>query len=237
MEKLVKQLGTKVKGILKGFDRIVFKGFIRPLMYAGGAMRFCHANNILNKEYKAWMRGQTKRVIEDAESYVLQNCGQKLMPLSTYKIRKEELAHEQQKKRHITCGLIGGWSSLESCFSYRSCYDASAGYPQLRTYPTRCKHLYLYFDHEDYGFMSLRLQTWFPYQIQIAMNGREWLRRSLEKAGVDAVISGNKIYEVSDMKRAQQLLDAQLDTRWVELLDSFVPLVFPSMNQILGDYS
>lgn len=237
MKAFVERLGAKVKGILRGFDRIVFKGFVRPLMYAEGAMRFCQSQGILNKDYKAWMMHQTARVIGDAEAYVQQECGQKLAPLATYKIRKEELAHEQQRRLQISSGLIGGWSSVESCRSYRACYDAAAGYPQLRSYATRCKHIYLYFDHIDYGFMSLRLQTWFPYQIQVALNGREWLRRSLGKEGIDALICGNKIYEVGNLERAQYLLTAQLNTRWVELLDGFVPLIFPSMQQILGPVS
>ena len=49
---------------------------------------------------------------------------------------------------------------------------------------TKCKHLYFYFDHHAYGFMNIRLQTWFPYHIQVAMNGREWLRRDLEKKDI-----------------------------------------------------
>ncbi len=49
----------------------------------------------------------------------------------------------------------------------------------------KCKHLSFYLDHAQYGFMNIRLQTWFPYHIQICMNGREWLRRSLEQADMD----------------------------------------------------
>ena len=40
--------------------------------------------------------------------------------------------------------------------------------------------------------MSVRLQTRFPYGIQIAPNGREWLRRSLEKLKIDFIIHGIK---------------------------------------------
>ncbi len=29
--------------------------------------------------------------------------------------------------------------------------------------------------------MNIRLQTWFPYHIQVCLNGRKWLRRSLEQ--------------------------------------------------------
>jgi hypothetical protein len=72
------------------------------------------------------------------------------------------------------------------------------GFPQLRWEEVRCKHLYLYLDHQDYGFCNLRIQTWFPYQIQIALNGREWLRRQLDKAGIAYQRSGNKFLELAN---------------------------------------
>jgi hypothetical protein len=69
------------------------------------------------------------------------------------------LAKERQKAKGIDTGLIGVWSCLESGRSYRAYYCAQAGYPPRlqRGYATQCKHLYLYFDHEEYGFMNVRL--------------------------------------------------------------------------------
>ena len=49
MKKLIERFSDLVKGTITGFDRIVFKGFILPLMSAEGAMKFCGYNNILNK--------------------------------------------------------------------------------------------------------------------------------------------------------------------------------------------
>jgi hypothetical protein len=41
----------------------------------------------------------------------------------------------------------------------------------LRPERTRCNHLYFYYDHALYGLMSVRLQTWFPYSLQVALRG------------------------------------------------------------------
>jgi hypothetical protein len=83
--------------------------------------------------------------------------------------------------------------------------------------------------------MSVRLQTWAPYEVQIALNGREWLKRLLDKSGVKYVLDGNKFLDVEDYELAQRLLDSQLDTRWVGMLSGFLPEVFPSMKAALGD--
>ena len=59
--------------------------------------------------------------------------------------------------------------------------------------------------------MTVRLQTWFPYHIQIALNGREWLRRRLEARGVDFLRQGNKFLHIEDYALAQRCLRQQLD--------------------------
>jgi len=68
------------------------------------------------------------------------------------------------------------------------------------------------------------------------MNGREWLRRSLEHSGIGFHAIGNKFLHLDDYQQAQCLLDSQQDTRWACMLTDFLPIVFPAMQQILGPY-
>lgn len=234
MEKLIKKFSGLVNSCITGFDRIVFKGFILPLMVAEGAMNFCRINGILNKNYKKWMMDQTACLVKTIDEYAKDQCGEGVIPIPTWRIRKEDLAHKRQQDEQIENGLIGVWSCQESASSFRAHYCRDAGYPQLRKYQTRCKHLYFYFDHDEYGFMNIRLQTWFPYHIQICLNGRQWLRRSLEKKGIDFLAHGNKFLHISDYQEAQHLLNGQLDSCFVDLLSGFVPVVFPMIQDVLG---
>ncbi len=41
MKKLLQRFASVIKGTLSGFDRIVFKGYILPLMSAAEVMKFC----------------------------------------------------------------------------------------------------------------------------------------------------------------------------------------------------
>jgi len=235
MDTLLHMFGTKIKGYIKGFDRIVFKGSLRPIAYAIGMQAFLRSQGVLNKNYKEWVTTQSVAIVEAANQYSRENCGFDIKYISSCNERKEELAHAQQQKLGIKNGLIGVWSCVEFCDTFRSTFDASAGYPQLRPEKSRCKHMYFYFDHTDYGFMSIRLQTWAPYNIQIALNGREWLRRSLDKENCKYIVSGNKFLHIDDYALAQQLLDDQLNTRWEKMLSGFLTDVFPSMQDILGE--
>ena len=55
---------------------------------------------------------------------------------------------------------------------------------ELRSRVRKCKFLYHYWIDRRFGFMSARLQTWFPFSLQVCMNGHEWLASRL-----DAIVS------------------------------------------------
>jgi len=236
MRELVARFGKAVKGVLTGFDRIVFKGTILPLVHEDGAMSFLGWRGVLNRDYKKWMQAQTDALVTAVGQYAREQTGKPIIPLSTWRYDKEQLARKRQEQTGVDTGLIGVWSCQESCWSYRANDCAEKGYPQLRRYTTQCKHLYLYLDHEEFGWMNVRLQTWFPYHIQIALNGREWLRRRLEARGVDFLRQGNKFLHIEDYAMAQRCLRQQLDRQWPHLLNSFLPIAFPTMGQTLGPH-
>jgi len=235
MDTLLNRFITKVKGVITGFDRIVFKGMLRPIMYAGGMEYFLQSHNVLNKDFKAYAMRQSKAIVESAEemSKRLSGRGTEYIPSSNE--RKETLAHNRQKETGIKEGLIGVWSCVESCHTFRSTFNPADKYPILRSEQSRCKHLYFYFDDPAYGFMSVRLQTWAPYEIQIALNGREWLRRSLDANHCGYELSGNKFLHIDDYNLAQELLSAQITFDFEALLNGFLPSVFPLAHEILGD--
>lgn len=234
MDTLIRRLGGKIKGVIEGFDRIVFKGGIRPLLYVGGASAFLRKRGVLNRDFKPWMIEQSRSIVQAAERLSRARCGVGVEHIGSCHTDKEALVRQRQRRSGIREGLLGVWSCLESCQSYRARFDARAGFPQLQPERTRCRHLYFYFDHALYGLMSVRLQTWFPYSLQIALNGRQWLRRSLERAGARFVVAGNKFLELDDVAQAQRHLDAQCRARWARVLDGFVPEVFPDFPRILG---
>lgn len=236
MDTLLHRFNTIIKGSIEGFDRLVFKGTLKSIAFALGMQAFLRSRGVLNKDYKDWVTKQSTAIIESAEAYSQKHCSRGIIYIPSINTRKEELAHNLQKESGVKEGLIGVWSCVESCMTYRSTFDASSGYPSLRPVDSRCKHLYFYYDHPEYGFMSVRLQTWAPYGIQIAINGREWLRRSLDKEKCGYIVDGNKFLHIDDYELAQRLLNGQLDTNWERMLSGFAEEVFPGMSEILGDH-
>ena len=82
--------------------------------------RFLGAHGVLNKEYKDWVTDQSKKIVEHADKYSRDVFGCNARYIASLNIRKETLAHEQKKKLGIETGLIGIWSCVESCDSFKS---------------------------------------------------------------------------------------------------------------------
>jgi len=234
MDTLLHRFEEKIKGVIEGFDRIVFKGMIQPIMHAAGMQSFLVARKVLNKDFKEYAMAQSKLIVESADEIAMKQCGCGISYIPSVTERKETLVQKRQEENGIKEGLIGVWSCVESCRTFRSTFDPAKTYPTLRSENSKCKHLYFYFDHLVYGLISIRLQTWAPYEIQISLNGREWLRRSLDQARCGYILSGNKFLHIDDYALAQKFLDEQIKTCFDEVFKGFLPSVFPRMPEILG---
>lgn len=87
-------------------------------------------------------------------------------------------------KEGLKEGPVVMFTSVESCYSFELEKDTKSGW--LRWVPARRKGLFLYrYDlHPHFGLMHMRLQSWFPFQWQVYLNGREGLARQMDQAGL-----------------------------------------------------
>ena len=88
MNTFIQRFTGKIKGVIKGFDRAVFKGCLRPIAYADGAMAFLRYRGVLNKNYKQWAMAQSEMLAEGADRYARKTCGQGIEPIASSRVRK-----------------------------------------------------------------------------------------------------------------------------------------------------
>jgi hypothetical protein len=66
-----------------------------------------------------------------------------------------------------------------------------------------CTHFYHYFMHADFGLMHVRVQSWFPFTVEVCLNGREWLARQMDRAGLRYQQADNCFIKLKDAAAAQ----------------------------------
>jgi len=80
--------------------------------------------------------------------------------------------------------------------------------------------------------MHVRLQSWFPFEIQIWVNGRQWLARQLDREGIGYQRYDNTFLHIDDLSRAQKLCARLERRRWPRVLDVFARSVNPMLRGI-----
>lgn len=233
MKAFLRTVAGLVFGVLHGYDRLMFRGHLRRLAYPGGMHLYCNVNGITLKQFKAHAQQQTDRLIADAQAEA-QRLGRPFDYLASAALRKEDHARRVAQRDGIRNGLIGVFRCVEPCWSFSLRGNGGTKKLEFRPELRKCLHLYHYFQHPVFGFMYARVQTWLPYTIQIGINGREWLTRQLDKAGLTYRRHDNCVTWVEDMAQAQRLLDEQLQAHWPALLDEVRRRVHPGHPELLG---
>jgi hypothetical protein len=99
---------------------------------------------------------------------------------------------------------------------------------EIRNRIRKCKFLNHYWIDQRFGFMSARLQTWFPFSLQVCMNGHEWLAVQLKKKGLAYTRYDNSFSWIEDFPKAQKLFDGMLKIDWPGVLDTVTRQVHPA---------
>jgi hypothetical protein len=232
MMRFLQRFGTLVSGVLKGFDRLVFRGKLRELYHDNGMGTLLGLNGIACKDYKIYAASIKAKLLAASLLDHAKELG-RYQWVSSNDVAKEDIAREIAAKHQVKQGLVCVLQCLEPCWTFDR-FMTPEGFWDIRGGVGKGSHLYHYYIHPQFGWMYVRLQTWFPFDIQVGINGREWLARQMDKENLKYERSDNKFLWIEDWQRAQQLLDQQLQTDWACELNALQKQVHPTHPRILG---
>ena len=235
MKTFIARLGSQVTAVLSGFDRLVFRGTLLPLMRRYGMFHFLEHAGVRLLDFKPYVQRTTEQVKAAALADV-RKLGRPELYLASSQSSKEDLARKLLSKHPVKEGLICAFTTVEPCMSFEYHKSQDRRERGLRLVPSKCLHLYKYFLHPRFGFINARLQTWFPFNIQICLNGREWLARDLAAKDSGFKRADNAFPWLEEPRLAQRLLDRQLRTDWPEALSQIARSMNPLHRKIFEPY-
>ncbi len=230
MERFVKRHEGRIKGIITGFDRILFKGTLRGISSCRMLMAYLSSRQILLKHFGDWAKQLSDTLKEHAKAYA-EAQGRPLRYLASPKQSKEEVALNIARQLNIKTGLICVLTCVEKtrCFAVRRNRDSKK--LELVSLDRPCLHVYFYYLDREFGLMHVRLQTWVPFTIQVCVNGWEWLALRLNKAGIVYEKRDNCFAHIADMPKAQKMMDSLVSRKWVPWLKLLALTVNPLLKQ------
>jgi hypothetical protein len=232
MHSFLHRFSDRVSGVLNGFDRLRFRGTKRLLMHVGGLLNFLWQAQVLLKDFKDYACSTTATLRGAVEQAAAQ-AGRPVLYLNGA-ASKEDLARSIAESDGVKEGLIAVFSAVESCYSYSVHPNRLSKQLELRGGTKKCLHYYHYYSHPQMGLLHVRTQTWFPFTVQICLNGREWLARQMDQAGIGYVKKANCFVDIEDLAAAQALMDEQLKADWPAVLAGLAASSNPAEEAIFA---
>ena len=229
MKTFIQRFGQKILGVVHGFDRLRFRGTRRFLANVSGMMGYLWQRQVLLKDFKSFAANLTTQVRRAAEDVAVQQK-RPMEYLHHSAMDKEAWARDLARRDGIQEGLIGVLKAVECCWSYEVGPNRATKKLELRGKPSKCLHYYHYFLDRHVGLSYVRLQTWFPFNVHVGMNGREWLARHMDQLGLRYQRRDNCFAWIEDWAGAQKLLDEQLQTDWPGLLNRLLAQANPALG-------
>ena len=221
-------------GVITGFDRLVLRGNL-SLNHEAGMKGYLWASGVAGKDYAKHVEEVSQRV-KQASLEPIAAQGRLVRYLASAKDSKEELARAIARQQGITEGSVCAFTAVEPCWSWRVAGDHATKKLRLLRSLRKCLFVYHYWIDSVFGFMSARMQTWFPFPVYVYMNGREWLARQMNQAGIAYRQHDNCFSWIEEFPRAQTLMDEQLKTDWAGALNACAGRINPLCPAMFEHY-
>jgi hypothetical protein len=184
---------------------------------------------VLLKDFGKYTEDVTKQIRNAVETQMKER-GRPVEYLNSYTDKETLVQKRLSREGAASSGLVCALSTLENCSSYNVIRNPKTGTLQLRQQPRKCLHYYIYSLDDRFGLSHVRFQTWFPFDIRIVLNGREWLARDLDREGIGYQRRDNCFAWIEDFARAQALADAQARICWEDELNRLVEHSLPPLS-------
>ncbi len=203
---ILEQQKKNIKGFLSGFDRIIINGFNRQLNNSRQFLFYLIQNDCQLKDFKPFAEEHTKALCEHIDK-IVKNENRPTYYVQSSKVNKDEIARNLYKENPIDKGLVCAISTMEVCDTMTVKGNKQTQKLEITRRSTKCKYYYLYMIDEDFGWMYFKIQTWFPFNVQIYINGREYICTQLDKEGINYERYNNSLVDIENLERTQEISD------------------------------
>jgi len=225
--RFVAKFDASMVAVLGCFDRVILKGFL-PFGGDDHLNRFVdHGLHMRRNDFIPWME-QASETLGAHGKLLAEQASVPYRYLQGYH-SKEKIIHGLLREQPRSEGLVAVRCCQETCRTVKLRYGQ--GRPRLVVAHRPQRVLYFYYLDPDCGLIHLRIPTWFPFTLQVYVNGHDGLARQLLPAKVGFVQHDNAFTQLDDPVQAQALADRFPQLPWRALLDRWARLVNPLLDQ------
>jgi hypothetical protein len=224
ISRFTQKFADSILAVLHCHDRVIFKGYL-PFFRDDDLHRLSDWElRMRRKDFIPFLEERSEELVDHAK----QMAGEHYHYFEG-KPDKEALIRKEIHQRGLTEGLVAVLCCKETCRGVKLRYGQ--GKPTLYFTKRPQRVLYYYFLDADFGLIHVRVQTFFPYTVQVYVNGHDWLARQMAKRHLTFHQEDNAFTRLDHPDKAQRLAERFPHLPWVKVLDRWARLVNPLLKQ------
>jgi hypothetical protein len=193
---------------VEGIDRMYLNVYVPRLQTDVGVASFWRFHRGHRFASSVLMDPMSKKFLGKLEDYAEEHA----VPIVSFAKheRKDDVAKELLAKFKPEEGVVFIGKAQEKarvCRTERRQSSNGGTYPWIVSSTAMINQWYVYIKDEDFGPFFLKFSSYFPYNAKLCLNGHEYLKCQLRKAGIPFQALDNGIAECADPKKAQALAE------------------------------
>lgn len=222
-----KKFADSILSVLHCHDRLIFKGYLP--FYNDWQLNGLsdYELKLRRKDFLPFLEERSAELVAHAKQTASAAGAPYHFLTGTH--NKEQLIQAEIRKRGLKEGLVAVLCCMETCRGVKLRYGKDRPHLVFTSRPQRA--VYFYYLDPEFGLMHVRIQTFFPYTIQVYVNGHDWLARQMAKQQLGFSQDDNAFTRLDHPEQAQRLADRLPRLPWVKILDRFARLVNPLLKQ------
>ena len=197
---------------VESIDRLYLNAYVPQLQSEGGVVGFFRRHRGAPFASSALMAPISTAFVGSIERFV----NEQRIPLVTFqkpkKQRKDAVAAKYLAQFPAREGvfLVGKAQEKISTFRTQKRRNPETGktYPWIYRTTAMVNQYYFYILDEDFGPLFIKFASYFPYQAKVCLNGHEYVKRQLRKAGIGFEALDNGILSCADPARLRAICDS-----------------------------
>ena len=202
---------------LEGIDRLYLNAY-QPMLQTGGGVAFFfkHQRNspvassvLMAPMSEAFVKQIREFAAKEGVDMVRFEKGE----------RKDDITKARLKDFTGGEGVLYIGVAQEKFSTFRTVKRVNAetgqSFPWLNRSTVMCNQYYFYLVDKDFGPLFIKFSGYFPYTARICLNGHEYLKRQLDKRGIDYTPLDNGLLDCTDPRAAQRIMN-ELDEQKID---------------------
>ncbi len=220
---------------LEGIDRLYLNAYVPLLQSPGGVTHFFRLRQGAGIASPVLMAPMTRAFVGSIKRFARRQ-GLEMVRFRTGE-RKDDVTQARLRTFEAGEGVVYIGVAQERFSAFRMGRKAGCDRKGLYRSTVMCNQYYFYLVDDDFGPLFIKFSSYFPYTARVCLNGHEYAKRQLSKAGIAFEALDNGILSCAEPELVQEILEG-LDATKIEAVVrkwlARLPHPFEARDRALG---